>query len=104
MKQATVLVCVKQYTRDVRKVRGLTLLLRFVTFWRCCDGLFLEAAPLGSDAFLTTLHPLLENVLQTVCASFRRIVEQAELPFHVWKGPEIAWGRDLDSTGLMDEL
>jgi hypothetical protein len=29
--------------------------------------------------------------------SFRRIMEQAvftlELPFHDWKGPEIAWGK-----------
>jgi hypothetical protein len=30
--------------------------------WRCGDGLFSEA----SDALLTTLHPFLEDVLQTV--------------------------------------
>jgi hypothetical protein len=35
--------------------------------WRCGDGLFFEVPPLASDALLTTLHPLLENVLQTVC-------------------------------------
>jgi hypothetical protein len=34
--------------------------------WRCGDGLFFEVPPLASDIFLTTLHPLLENVLQTV--------------------------------------
>jgi hypothetical protein len=34
--------------------------------WRCDDGLFFEVPPLASDALLTTLHPLLENVLQTV--------------------------------------
>jgi hypothetical protein len=34
--------------------------------WRCGDGLFFEVPPLASDALLTTLHPLLENVLQTV--------------------------------------
>jgi hypothetical protein len=34
--------------------------------WRCGDGLFFEIPPMASDAFLTTLHPLLENVLQTV--------------------------------------
>jgi hypothetical protein len=34
--------------------------------WRCDDGLFFEVPPLASDAHLTTLHPLLENVLQTV--------------------------------------
>jgi len=28
------------YTRTVCKVRGLTLLLRFGTLWRCGDGLF----------------------------------------------------------------
>jgi hypothetical protein len=34
----------------------------------CGDGLFFffEVPPLASDALLTTLHPLLENVLQTV--------------------------------------
>jgi hypothetical protein len=34
--------------------------------WRCGDGLFFGIPPLASDALLTTLHPLLENVLQTV--------------------------------------
>jgi hypothetical protein len=52
--------------RAVCKVRGLALLLRVGTLWRCGDGLFFEAPPLASDALLTTLHPLLENVLQTV--------------------------------------
>jgi hypothetical protein len=33
----------------------------------CGDGLFFEVPPLASDALLTTLRPLLENVLQTVC-------------------------------------
>jgi hypothetical protein len=31
--------------------------------WRRGDGLFFEVPPLASDALLTTLHPLLENVL-----------------------------------------
>jgi hypothetical protein len=35
--------------------------------WRCGDGLFFEVPPLASGTLLTTLHPLLENVLQTVC-------------------------------------
>jgi hypothetical protein len=52
--------------RAVCKVRGLTLLLRIGTLWRCGDALFFEVPPLASDALLTTLHPLLENVLQTV--------------------------------------
>jgi hypothetical protein len=34
--------------------------------WRCGDGLFFEVSPSTSGALLTTLHPLLENVLQTV--------------------------------------
>jgi hypothetical protein len=51
----------------VWKVRRLTLLPRVGTLWRCGDGLFFEVPPLASDALLITLHPLLENVLQTVC-------------------------------------
>jgi hypothetical protein len=41
-------------------------LLRVGTLWRCGDGLFFEVPPFTSDAILTSLHPLLENVLQTV--------------------------------------
>jgi hypothetical protein len=52
--------------RAVCKVRGLTLLLRFGTSWRCGDGLSFEVPPLAIDALLTTLHPLLEDVMQTV--------------------------------------
>jgi hypothetical protein len=47
--------------RAVRKVPGLTL-LRVGTLWRCGDGLFFEVPPLASDALLTMLHSLLENV------------------------------------------
>jgi hypothetical protein len=35
----------KLYTRPVCKVRGLTLLLRVGTLWRCSDGLFFEVPP-----------------------------------------------------------
>jgi hypothetical protein len=52
--------------KAVWKVRGLTLLLRVATLWRCGDGLFFEVPPFASDEHLATLHPLLENVLQTV--------------------------------------
>jgi hypothetical protein len=55
-----------RYIRAVRKVRGFTLLLRVGTLWKFGDGLFFEVPPLASDALLTTLHPLLENVLQTI--------------------------------------
>jgi hypothetical protein len=34
--------------------------------WRCGDGLFFEVPPLARDTLLTTFHPHLENVLQTV--------------------------------------
>jgi hypothetical protein len=53
-------------TRVVCKVRGLALLFRVGALWRCGDGLFFEVPSLARDALLTTLHPLLENVLQTV--------------------------------------
>jgi hypothetical protein len=57
--------------------------------WRCGDGLFFEVPPLASDALFTTLHPLLENVLQTV-DHFE--ISCLGAPFHGWKSPEIAWG------------
>jgi hypothetical protein len=55
-----------KYMTAVGKIRGITLLLRVGTLWRCGDGLFFEVLPSASDALLTTLHPALENVLQTV--------------------------------------
>jgi hypothetical protein len=36
--------------------------------------LFFEIPPLASDTLLTTLHPLLENVLQAIC---RRLHEDS---------------------------
>jgi hypothetical protein len=50
----------------VWEVRGLTSLLWDRTLRRCGNGLFFEVPPMASDVLLTTLHPLLENVLQTV--------------------------------------
>jgi hypothetical protein len=80
-------------TRAVCKVRGLTLLLRVGTLWRRGDGLFFQVTPLRSDALLTTLHPLLENALQTV--------EHFEIsclgaPFSWLEKPGNRMGRDLD--------
>jgi hypothetical protein len=57
---------------------------------------FFEVPALASDALLTTLHSLLENVLQTVS---RKLQEDSgtsgflasELHFHGWKSPEISW-------------
>jgi hypothetical protein len=34
--------------------------------WRCGDSLFFELLSFTSDALLAMLHPLLENMLQTV--------------------------------------
>jgi hypothetical protein len=53
-------------TRAIWKVHELALLLRVGTLWRGGDGLFFEVPPLASDPLLTTLHPLIENVLQTI--------------------------------------
>jgi hypothetical protein len=58
--------CCDKYKWAICKVRGLTFLLRVGTLWKCGDGLIFEVPPLESDALLTTLYPLLENVLQTV--------------------------------------
>jgi hypothetical protein len=57
-----------------------------------CGGavtVFFEVPPLARDALLTTLHPLLENVLHTVITSK---FLASELPFYSWKIPQIAWG------------
>jgi hypothetical protein len=83
-------------TRSVYRVCVLTLLLRVGTSWRCGDGLFFEVPPVASDALLTTLHPLLENVLQTVdhfeisCLGAR---------FSWLERPRNLMGRDLDCMG-----
>jgi hypothetical protein len=88
------------YTRAVWKVRGLTLLFRVGTLWRCGDGLFFEVPPLASEALLTTLHPLLENVLQTVC---RKLQDDSGAggfdlgaTFSWLEKPRNRMGRDLD--------
>jgi hypothetical protein len=59
-------ILILQVMRAICKVHGLTLLLWVGALWRCGDGLFFEVPPLASDTLLTTLHPLLKNVLQTV--------------------------------------
>jgi hypothetical protein len=79
-------------TRSVWKVRGLALLLRVGNLWRCGDGLEVPP-PLASDALLTTLHPLLENVLQTV-DHFE--ISCIGAPFSWFEKPRNRMGRDLD--------
>jgi hypothetical protein len=81
------------YTRAVCKVRGLILLLRVGTLWRCGDGLFFGVPPLTSDSLLTTLHPLLENVLQTV-DSFE--ISYFGAPFSWLEKPRNLIGWDLN--------
>jgi hypothetical protein len=85
--------CENRYTKAVCKVRGLTLLLRVGTLWRCGDGLFFEVPPLASDILLTTLHPLLENVLQTA-DHFE--ISCLGAPFSWLEKPRNRMSRDLD--------
>jgi hypothetical protein len=80
------------HVRAVCKVLGLTLLLLVGTLWRCSDSLFFEARPLASDALLTTLHPLLENVLQAV-DHFE--ISCIGAPFSWLEKPRNRMGRDL---------
>jgi hypothetical protein len=84
-------VCV--YTKVVSNVCGLILLLRVGTSWRCDDGLFFEVPLLVSDALLTTLRPLLENVLQTV-DHFE--ISCLGAPCSWFENPRNRMGRDLD--------
>jgi hypothetical protein len=60
--------------------------------WRCGDGLFFEVPPLASDALLTTLHLLTENVLQTVD---RFQIYCLGAPFSWLEKPRNRMGRDL---------
>jgi hypothetical protein len=79
--------------RAVCKIRELTLLLRVGTSWKCGVGIFFEICPLASDALLTTLHPLLENVLQTV-DHFE--ISSLWAPFSWLEKPRNRMGRDLN--------
>jgi hypothetical protein len=82
-------------TRAVCKVRGLTLLLRVRTLWRCGDGLFFQVPPLASDALLIKLHPFLENVLQTV---------DLGAPFSWLEKSRNLMGRDLNSVFGLEKV
>jgi hypothetical protein len=52
--------------RAVCKVREQTLLLQVGTMRRYDDSFFFKVPLLASNALLTMLHPLLENMLQTI--------------------------------------
>jgi hypothetical protein len=57
--------------------------------WRCNDGLVFDIPPLASDAVLTTLHPLLKNMLQTI-DHFQ--ISCLGAPFSWSEKPRIVWG------------
>jgi hypothetical protein len=60
---------------------------------RCGDGLFFEVPPLASDALLATLHPPLENVLQTL---HHFGISCLGAPFSWLENPRYRMGRDMD--------
>jgi hypothetical protein len=65
--------------------------------WRCDDGLFFEVPPLASDALLTTLHLLLENVLQTVRRKLQEDSGIGGFDLLMWlEKPKNLMGRELD--------
>jgi hypothetical protein len=59
----------------------------------CGDGLFFIVPPSASDKLLTTLHPLLENMLRTV-DHFE--ISCLEAPFSWLEKPRNRMGRDLN--------
>jgi hypothetical protein len=61
--------------------------------WVCGDGLFFEVPPLASDAVLTMLHPLLENVMQNVD---HLEISCLGAPFSWLEKPRNRMGQDLD--------
>jgi hypothetical protein len=77
-----------EYVRAVCKVRGLTLLLRVGTSWRCGEVSFSKSLPWQAMHFIqcsthfskTCCRPLITSKFLA-----------SELPFHGWKRPEIAW-------------
>jgi hypothetical protein len=81
-------------TRTVWKVRGLTLLFRVGTLWKCGDSLFFEVPPFASVELLKTLHSLLENVLRTV--DHFEIPCLLRTPFSWLEKPWNRRGRDVD--------
>jgi hypothetical protein len=63
--------------------------------WRCGDGLFFKVPPLASNVLLSMLHPLLENMLQTV-DHFE--ISCLGAPFSWLEKPRHHMGLDLDCT------
>jgi hypothetical protein len=61
--------------------------------WRCSDGLFFKGPPLAGNALLTTHHPLLKIVLQTIDYFEISCIGAS---FSWLKKPRNHMGRDLD--------
>jgi hypothetical protein len=78
---------------DIYEGRFKSSWTHLITPSRCGDGLFFKVPPLASDALLTTLHPLLENVLQTV-DHFE--ISCLGAPFLWLEEPRNLMGRDMD--------
>jgi len=47
------------------------LLFWVIALWRCGGDLFFQVPPLVSNVLLRVLHPLVENVLQTICCKLQ---------------------------------
>jgi hypothetical protein len=77
-------------TRAVFEVRGLTLLHRVGTLWRCGDGLFSKYLPWQAMHFLQRSTHFSKTCCRPLITS--KFLASSELPFHVWKNPEIALG------------
>jgi hypothetical protein len=88
-------------------------LVDIMTFWTCLSSFTIEGGLkviqwhlisevpfFESDTLLATLHPLLENVLRTICRKLREGrgagVFDFEAPFSWLKMPRNRMGRDLD--------
>jgi hypothetical protein len=81
-------------TKAVCKVRGLTLSFRVGTYGGAVTVSFFEVPPLASGALLTTLHPLLENVLLQTVDHFE--ISCLGAPFSWLEKPRNLMRRDPD--------
>jgi hypothetical protein len=92
--------------RAVLKVCGLTLLLQARTLWRCNDSLFFKVPPFASDALLTMVHLLLENMLHTVCCKLQDSETGSFDLLIRFENPRNRMGRDLDCMAdvLMEKM
>jgi hypothetical protein len=89
------------YMRAVCKVRGLTLLLRVGTMWRCGDGLFLEVPPLANDKlFIQRSTQFSKNCCRSFAASGTGGFDIGA-PFSWLEKPRYRMRRDLDYLAVV---